>query len=816
MSFMFFVYLITGLLYVYIGVFSFVNNSKNKLNRIFFILCLDLALWAILLALMNTKPDMETATTYRRVATFNWSTVYCLFLCFTLILAEKDGICNKLTNLILFYLPAVASIYIYFFHTPIGYDKIIKTSIGWVYNNSSGRSLIVDLYLPVYCLVYVSLCIFLIYRWGKDSPIKRINHQMKIIVSAIIIVLILGLMTDIIMPVLKISVPPLTVTFILLPVYAIWYSNKRFRLMNPDPRSVVLDVIETMSEGMIITNYEHVIKDVNFGALSMLGYSFNELKEKHISVVLENGEDLPRIEANDRKELLLTKKNNEKLPVLLTSSSLCDEWNDAYGNVLIFQDLTEIKKVESELIKSHNELEQKVLERTQELNTANEELRNEIQSRIEAEQKIWTLAYYDQLTGLPNKRLFLSYLDKKIHENLRNELTLAVLYIDLDSFKMINDTMGYAKGEELLKQVSERLLKCLRVSDTVARVTGDEFLVLIQNNPDEKAIDIVASKLVKSFHKPFIISGNEVHITASIGVAIYPLDGENADTLIENADIAMYRAKERGKDKFEICTPMIKAKLVETMKFTNQLYRAVGRKEFILHYQPQVDIRTGNIVGFEALIRWNHPEIGLIQPEKFISIAEKTGLIIPISEWVLETACRQNKEWQEQGAIFAPMAVNLSAKQLVEYDIVDAVTKILNKTGLDPSYLELEVTESVLLEDVNFIRATLSRLSKMGIRISIDDFGTKYSSLYYLKQLPISRVKIDMNFIQGITINHKDEAIIDAIISLARTLEIDVLAEGVETLKQMEFLKKSNCFVIQGFYLYKPMTANSIIKLLSK
>ncbi|HCS75923.1 MAG TPA: hypothetical protein DIW17_18875, partial [Clostridiales bacterium] len=511
------------------------------------------------------------------------------------------------------------------------------------------------------------------------------------------------------------------------------------------------------------------------------------------------------MESNDRKELNLIKRCGDILPVLLTISSLYDEWNEVYGNVIIFQDLTEIKIIQAELINSHEELERKVMERTKELNYANEELRNEIHSRIEMEQEIRKLAYYDQLTGLPNKKMFMNYLSKKIHENQRNELSLAIMYLDLDSFKMINDTMGYSKGEELLTQVSERLLKSLRISDTVSRVAGDEFLILIQNNPNEKTIDVVASKLIKAFCKPFIVSDKEVHITASIGVSTYPVDGEDADTLVKNADIAMYRAKERGKNKYEICTPFMRTSLVETMKFTNQLYRAVGQKEFILHYQPQVDIRTGEIVGFEALIRWNHPELGEVPPGKFIPIGEKTGLIIPISEWVLETACKQNKVWQEQGAAHIPIAVNLSAKQLIDYDLVEVVSGILNKTGLDPRYLEMEITENTLMEDVDVISDTLNKLSKMGIRISIDDFGTKYSSLSYLKQLPINRVKIDMSFVQGITVNHKDEAIIKAIIDLARNLDIDVLAEGVETLPQMEFLKKANCHVIQGFYLYRPM-----------
>ena len=811
------VYLITSFIYVYIGVSSFIYAPKSKLNRVFLILCIDLAFWAVMLTFMNVMPDAETAIIFRRIATLFWSVTYCLFLHFTLILTGRDSFLKNPIKSVLVYSPALISIWLYYFYNPVTHDKIIKLPIGWAYSVNYGQGLLLDSFLPVYCLTYVSICIILLYRWGKESSVKRIKHQTKIIISTIVAVLILGSFTDVILPAIGVStLPAFTVTFIIVPIYGMWYLNKRFRTMNLEPRNVALDVIETMGEGMIITNHGDSIQDINRGALKMLGFTFEELSNKHISVISENYDDISGMESNDRKELNLIKRCGDTLPVLLTISSLYDEWNEVYGNVIIFQDLTEIKIIQAELINSHEELERKVMERTKELNYANEELRNEIHSRIEMEQEIRKLAYYDQLTGLPNKKMFMNYLSKKIHENQRNELSLAIMYLDLDSFKMINDTMGYSKGEELLTQVSERLLKSLRISDTVSRVAGDEFLILIQNNPNEKTIDVVASKLIKAFCKPFIVSDKEVHITASIGVSTYPVDGEDADTLVKNADIAMYRAKERGKNKYEICTPFMRTSLVETMKFTNQLYRAVGQKEFILHYQPQVDIRTGEIVGFEALIRWNHPELGEVPPGKFIPIGEKTGLIIPISEWVLETACKQNKVWQEQGAAHIPIAVNLSAKQLIDYDLVEVVSGILNKTGLDPRYLEMEITENTLMEDVDVISDTLNKLSKMGIRISIDDFGTKYSSLSYLKQLPINRVKIDMSFVQGITVNHKDEAIIKAIIDLARNLDIDVLAEGVETLPQMEFLKKANCHVIQGFYLYRPMEAKGVYELLLK
>jgi len=301
-----------------------------------------------------------------------------------------------------------------------------------------------------------------------------------------------------------------------------------------------------------------------------------------------------------------------------------------------------------------------------------------------------------------------------------------------------------------------------------------------------------------------------VHITASIGVAVYPLDGNDADTLIKNANIAMHRAKEKGKNKYEICNPTMKENLIETMMLTNQLYRAVADNEFELYYQPQVDTCNGNIVGFESLIRWQHPELGIVPPNRFIPIAEKTGLIIQIGEWVIEQACKQMKIWQDSNIVLAPISVNLSAKQFVDYDLIGKVSEVINSTGIEPKYLEFEITESVLMEDIVSISHTLKELSKLGVRIAIDDFGTKYSSLNYLKQLPINKLKIDMSFVQGINVNHKDEIIINTIIALAKKLKMSVLAEGVESFRQMNFLKKADCHIVQGYYLYRPMPPTKI------
>lgn len=812
-----YLYLFACMSYAYLGMITYRYDSSNKLNRIFFIACIDLSLWALMFTLISAVPDAESVTLFRKTATFFWSTVYCILLHFFLVMTKKDKFLQKPWKLFLFYSPALISIYLYYFYLPVTAKDIIKVPLGWASVNTGSNGFLWDQFFNIYYISYTLIGMTLIYFWGRKSNLKREKRQSKIILLTYLTVFLLGSMTDIILPILGIPLlPSLTIFFVLIPVSGIWYSMKRYRFMNLSPENVVLDVMKTMKEGMIIVNQNNVIQNLNIGALKMLGYAENELINKPIDFIYPKESALQVDHTTKSNELLLKTKNNEKLPVLISSSTLSDEWGEPFGSVLLFQDLIEIKRMQSKLQESYDELEIKVQKRTKELNRANDELKYEIEVRIKMEKEIKKLAYYDNLTSLPNKRLFNDILNKKIHESQRNELPLSVMFLDLDSFKLINDTLGHDQGDELLKQVAVRLTETLRINDTIGRIGGDEFIIIVQNTPNGQTSEIIASKLIEALQKPFHLSANEIHITASIGIAMYPIDGEDVDTLVKNADIAMYRAKENGKNQYEICTTMMKDSLVETMKLTNHLYRAIEKGEFELYYQPQVDTNSNCIVGFEALIRWNHPEMGIISPRRFIPIAENTGLIIPIGEWVLKTACRQNKVWQDQGMIAVPIAVNLSVKQFMDSNIVDKVSKIVYESGLEPRFVELEITESVLMKEVHFISDTLVQLNRLGFRISIDDFGTEYSSMKYLKQLPIDRIKIAMTFVQGITINHKDEAIINAIIALANNLEIDILAEGVETLSQIEFLNNAKCNVIQGFYFYKPMTVCKIEELFNK
>ncbi len=466
------------------------------------------------------------------------------------------------------------------------------------------------------------------------------------------------------------------------------------------------------------------------------------------------------------------------------------------------------------LQEAHDELENKVLERTAALNLANANLQEEMRKREEIQDKITHLAYHDFLTDLPNRLLFTELLCHAMSMSKRLGKVLAVLFLDLDGFKNINDTMGHYAGDALLKEVAARLVHSSRSSDTIARLGGDEFIIMIENLSDVEGVGVFAHKILQAFDQPFILQNQACHVTTSIGIALYPTDGEDADTLIKNADIAMYQAKEKGKNQFAFCTPNMKAYVVENMRLSNYLYRAIEKNELEVYYQPQVNCQTREIIGVEALLRWHHPTEGMISPGVFIPIAEQTGLINIIGEWVLRQACAQNQTWQKFGLPKLRVAVNVSVKQLHNTTFVNSVENVLMETGMDPEYLEIEITESAIMKDHHSVSDVLAALKDMGVKIAIDDFGTEYSSLNYIKTMPVDRIKIAMPFIHGIGISHKDEAIVKAIIVLTQSLDLNVIAEGVETHDQLKFLSEWMCSEIQGYIYYKPMPAAQLEDLL--
>jgi diguanylate cyclase (GGDEF)-like protein/PAS domain S-box-containing protein len=436
----------------------------------------------------------------------------------------------------------------------------------------------------------------------------------------------------------------------------------------------------------------------------------------------------------------------------------------------------------------------------------------DITERKAAEARVQFLAYYDALTGLPNRTLFEDRLAKALANARRRRERIAVLWLDLDNFKTINDSLGHSVGDLLLKQVGERLQKYVRAQDTVAKVGGDEFVFALINPGHISRAAAAAERIRRAVAGEFEVQGHVLNVTCSIGISLFPYHGEDGETLIKNAAAAMHCAKENGRNNFRFFTRKLNARAVERLALENSLRVALEKRELFLVYQPQVEIATGRITGGEALLRWRHPKLGLVAPGKFIPVAEDSGLIVPIGEWVLKTACAQARHWQELGLPALPIAVNVSAVQLRQERFLPVIRRVLDETGLAPQYLELEITEGVLLSNAGKTLAMLQQLANMGLPLSIDDFGTGYSSLSYLKDLPVCKLKIDRSFIRAMTVNPRDAAITAAVISMANSLNLKVIAEGVENEEQMSFLRAHHCDEIQGYYFSKPLEADDFAK----
>lgn len=438
----------------------------------------------------------------------------------------------------------------------------------------------------------------------------------------------------------------------------------------------------------------------------------------------------------------------------------------------------------------------------------------DITEHKEVETTIHQMAFYDTLTCLPNRSLFNDRLSMALAHAYRKKEMLAVLFLDLDHFKLVNDTLGHAVGDQLLKVVAERLASCIRKGDTVARLGGDEFTLLLPGIKHEKDASDVADKIIEKIRHPFVIGNHELTITTSVGIALHPNDGEDIDTLLRNADIAMYHAKEYGRNNYQYYDKTLYIKVSRKMLLESKLRQALELKELTLYYQPQVNIITGQIVGIEALLRWCHPELGMVSPLEFIPLSEATGLIVSIGEWVLSTVCMQIKTWQEAGLFPVRVAVNLSAHTFQRQNFVEMVIQTLKETNLSPAFLELEITESTVMQHVEAAISKLSKINALGIQIAIDDFGTGYSSLNYLRKFPIHTLKIDQSFVRDVTTNPGDASIVTAIIAMAKSMKLKVIAEGVETKEQLTFLKDQQCEEAQGYLFYKPVPAETIEKIL--
>jgi diguanylate cyclase (GGDEF)-like protein/PAS domain S-box-containing protein len=439
---------------------------------------------------------------------------------------------------------------------------------------------------------------------------------------------------------------------------------------------------------------------------------------------------------------------------------------------------------------------------------------NDITERKRYEEQLEHHAGHDPLTDLLNRNLLIDRLEQSIVYAGRSHRLLAVLLLDLDRFKVVNESLGHGQGDELLRMVAKRLMGCVRPGDTVARLGGDEFVIALAEVAEIDDVGLVGKKIQEGLIHPFLLAGRELFVTASIGISFYPRDGGDGETLIRNADVAMYRAKAEGGNQFRFFAPDMNLRVMETLEMDADLRRALEKEEFLLYYQPTVDLASGRIGGCEALVRWRHPQKGLVPPGAFIPLAEETGLIVPLGDWVLREACRQSQEWRKAGIPVVTVSVNLSARQFRQVDLVEKIRQAIEDTGMDPRKLILELTESMIMHDPAGAAETMHRLKGLGVGLSLDDFGTGYSSLNYLRRFPVDSLKIDRSFITDVTVDAGAAAVATSVVAIAHSLKLTAIAEGVETKEQLAFVRESQCDGLQGYYFSKPLPADEFANLL--
>ncbi|MCB5206905.1 bifunctional diguanylate cyclase/phosphodiesterase [Methylovorus mays] len=543
-------------------------------------------------------------------------------------------------------------------------------------------------------------------------------------------------------------------------------------------------VFDNTAEGIVITDPAFRVLEVNQAYQQITGYEKEEIIGKLPSVMQAGLHeqayyDLIRQtlehEGQWVGEIWNRRKSGESYPEWLSISKVTDAKGSVQNYVAVFTDITQRKL---------------------------------------SEERLQFLANHDALTHLPNRALLQERIDQALNRAQRNKTAIAVLFIDLDRFKIINDTLGHQTGDMLLQEAAKRLKECLRETDTVARQGGDEFVVLVEDCGDTDYLNTIARKIMATLAQPFILVGRELFISASIGISVYPDDGLDTASLLKHADAAMYRAKESGKNTFRFYAAEANTNSVELLTLENNLRRAVERNEFVLHYQPKVDLRSQKIIGAEAVVRWQHPELGMLSPMQFIPLAEETGLIIDIGAWIMRESCRQAVEWQQLTGQNVRVAVNLSARQFRDETLRQTIADALAESGLTPDCLELEITESMIMHNAERAREVLQHFHDLGAHVLIDDFGTGYSSFGYLKHFPIDSLKIDRSFVRDIPDDVDDMAITQAIIAMAHSLQIKVVAEGVETQEQLAFLKKQGCDQIQGFLFSEPLHSHDFVRML--
>lgn len=785
------------------GVLVLLNNPKAPGNRCFFAMIIAINFWSVGLAFANIAPDAATCNTWRHVSAVGWGTVYAITLHFFLIITGKKTLLKKWWFYIFLYLPAI--ICLLAFAIPSGLNpnpyNLQRTEFGWVNVKTIAEHNIWDWIFRAYYIGYAVTGLILVRQWGRKSSEHNIKMQSRIIFLSFAGALILASITDVLLGNFFAQLPQMAPIILLIPIIAIYHAIEKYGFIVSRPvkeRTSYIRIIISATLYVVLSLMQVISSTSNsmvtIGGLSNAAFQgiitqlqvfiaiylvLTENKPGYITALLLNAGSI-----FSSTGFMIQQKTAQALPGVISYLSV----------LLIIVLINSYKKKTAAYI---------------------EKIDNQRKNLEESEKKLYQMAYYDSLTGLHNREWFIDYLNKSIHAARRRVCLIGVILIDLDSFKSINDTMGHSFGDQVLRLLARQLSSCIREEDAIARFGGDEFLIMVSNISNLEDLHRITGRIMRVFQTPISLQNIEYFITASIGVAVYPEDGLNAETLIKNADIAMDIAKSKGKNQCVYCTSSIKEDTIKKMELTNQLYRTLERKELFLHYQPQVKADTQKITGFEALLRWNNKKYRLVTPDVFIPMAEQTRLIRSIGLWVFQTACEQLKVFQDRFHENFSMSINLSIEQLRDDDIANKINNILRDTGTNAANIQIEITESIAFDEDTVILQRLEELKKLGVSIAIDDFGTGFSSFDRLRTFPIDLLKIDICFVHGISSgSQKDRSIIKSIIQLAKNLGMETLAEGVETRDQFLYLQEIGCNYMQGYYFYKPMPAKEIASLL--
>ncbi len=772
--------IILSVLYGFLGIIVIQRNKRSVVNRLFFALNLSLVIWSFTAALFISAPDMATGIFWHKLSLIGIFWYFGILLHFFLEFTRKEKLLKQWWMYIVLYLPSTI-----FSYKEITTDFFAKTyshgSNGWIISAQIGSMWFWA--LIAYCIIYAGVCVLLSYRRQKTAISLRERKQAGVLLILCAASLFTGLIIVAFAFILRSDIPDITSIAVAIWSVGIFYAINKYKMMAMTPAFIAENLFQTIIDSVILADPEGIILSVNPETQRLLGFNGKELEGTPLTQHFGSGSKSNNPSISEllstcpvrNMETCIISSNGVTIPIILSISECKDNYGGRIGFVLASKYVTAYKL---------------------------------------AEEKIKYLATHDNLTGLPNRLMLTQLLAHAIQTAKRHKRKLAVFFIDIDRFKIINDTKGHDAGDQLLREIAMRYKQTLREEDVVSRQGGDEFVVLIEDVHKLSDLELIANNILVCTYKPIILLGDECRVTASIGISLYPQDGEDEQVLMKHADVAMYYAKEEGKNNFQFYSDDIQSQSAGRLAIETNLRFALERNELSLHYQAKVNFKTGIITGVEALLRWQNPQLGSVTPTQFIPVAEETGSIVSIGRWVLRTACAQNVAWQKLGLPSVCMAVNLSLRQLTDVNLINDIKAALDDSGMAPDLLELEITESMMMSNPTKMMDVLVRIKSLGVRLAIDDFGTGYSSLAQLKHFPIDTLKIDRSFIRNVPENAEDKAITHAIIAMGETLGLTVVAEGVETIEQLNYLKDQSCDEMQGFYFSRPVVPEPFAGLL--